>query len=157
MKPYIITIIFLLMCFTLCSAQTTDKTKYNALSFELGKTGFIYNLNYDHKFLDKDFGFRFGVGSNLAKYLNAFTLGGGGYHLIGKTSNFLEVGADLNYLSVDEVSDDQRGFVLIYPDYSIQTYYVSINIGYRRYGKSNLFRIGLLQDLLNRISYLVAI
>jgi hypothetical protein len=69
-------------------------------------------------------------------------LGGGGYHLIGKTSNFLEVGADLNYLSVDEVSDDQRGFVLIYPDYSIQTYYVSINIGYRRYGKSNLFRIG---------------
>lgn len=141
MKP-LITVFSLLLCTTLCSAQTTDRPKYNALSFELGKTGLIYNLNYDHKFQCNNFGFRFGAGSNLAKYLFAFILGGGGYYLAGKRSSFLELGADLNYLVVIEESDDQRSFAFVYPNYSIKTYYAGLNLGYRKYGKSSLFRIG---------------
>jgi hypothetical protein len=142
MKPYSI-IIILLFCSVLCNAQTPNKIKNNALSLEVGKTGLIYNLTYDHKLRNKNFGFRVIAGSNLAKYLQAYMVGAGSYYLIGKQSSFLELGADLNYLSIDEVSDDQRGFTIIYPNYSINTYYVSANFGFRIYGKSSLFRAGL--------------
>ena len=140
---YLIIITIVVFCTVDSEAQDTHKTKHNALSLELGKTGLIYNLNYDHKFIDKKFGFRFDLGSNLARYLNAFTIGGGGYYLIGNTSKFFEAGADISFLSVDKVSDDQKGIVFLYPDYSTKTYYASLNVGYRRYGKKNLFRIGL--------------
>jgi hypothetical protein len=143
MKQKTIAIVYFLFTFIICRAQTISNSRNNALSFELGKSGLIYNLNFDHRFQDKDFGFRFGVGSNFAKYLQAFTTGAGGYYLVGHEINFLELGIDLNYLSVDEVSDDQKGFSLIYPNYSIKTFYASANFGYRRYGKSTLFRIGV--------------
>ena len=144
-----LTIIFaLFVCLTHCNAQTTDKPKLNAITFELGKTGLIYNLNFDHKLANKNFGFRFGVGSNLAKYLNAVTVGGGGYYLAGRQNRFLELGVDIQYLIVDEVSDDQRGFSFIYPDYSIKTFYSSLNVGYRSYGKRTLFRVGVSPGLI---------
>ena len=72
-----------------------QKASLKALSFELGKTGIIFNLNYDQKF--SKFGFRIGAGSNFNKYLKAITFGGGVY-LMGKEKNFFEVGAELNYL-----------------------------------------------------------
>ncbi|RYZ23547.1 MAG: hypothetical protein EOO10_20980 [Chitinophagaceae bacterium] len=140
MKSLLTPICAILISVTLCSAQTTSKT--NAVSFELGKTGLIYNLTFDHKVATKNFGFRLGVGSNLAQYLNATVVGGGGYYLVGNTNRFLELGADLQYLIVDEVSDDQKGFSFVYPDYSIKTFYPSLNLGYRAYGKQTLFRIG---------------
>jgi hypothetical protein len=143
MKHLLTAILVFFLYSAFCSAQITDKKKYNALSLELGKTGLIYNLNYDRKFNNEKLGFRFAVGSNLAKYLSAFTIGSGGYYLIGKTSKFLEVGADICYLSVDKVSDDQKGFAFVYPNYSTMTYYASLNLGYRRYGQKSLFRIGL--------------
>jgi hypothetical protein len=142
MKHYITTILSLLFCLTVCNAQTAAK-KNNALSIELGKTGLIYNLNYDHRFHNKSYGARISIGSNFAKYLSAFSTGGGGYYLIGNTNNNFEVGIDINYLIVDEVSDDQRGFALLYPDYSVKTFYTSMNFGYRKYGHKNLFRIGI--------------
>lgn len=124
--------------------QCTDdqKPKLNAISFELGKTGLIYNLAFDHKAETKNVGFRLEAGSNFAKYLNAFSAGGGGYYLVGHTKSFLELGLDLHYLVVDEVSDDQRGFALVYPDYSIKVFCPSLNVGYQAYGKETLFRIG---------------
>ena len=143
MKHTTIAIFYFLFTFAICKAQTVSNSRNNSLSLELGKTGLIYNLNFDHRFQDKDFGFRFGIGSNFAKYLQAFTTGAGGYYLVGHEINFLELGIDLSYLSVDEVSDDQKGFSLIYPNYSIKTFYASANVGYRRYGKSTLFRIGV--------------
>lgn len=144
MKHTLTTIFAIFICVTLCNAQTTEKPKLNAFSFELGKTGLIYNLNFDHRFAAKNFGFRFGVGSNLAKYLNAITLGSGGYYLIGSRNRFLELGVDIQYLVVEEISDDQRGIadIFVYPNYSIKTLYPSLNIGYRRYGKNGLFRVG---------------
>jgi hypothetical protein len=148
MKPYLAAISVILACVTLCSAQTNDKPRLNALSVELGKTGLIYNLNYDHKLTSKNFGFRLGAGSNLAKYLNAVSVGGGGFYLIGKTNHFLELGMDLQYLIVGEVSDDQKGFAFVYPDYSIKTLYLSVNLGYRSYGKRTLFRIGFSPGLI---------
>ena len=57
-----------------------------ALSFEIGKTGLIFNINYDQKF--SKFGFRVGTGSNLDKYLKAFTFGGGVFYLFGKEKIF---------------------------------------------------------------------
>jgi hypothetical protein len=128
---------------TICNAQTTGKTSNNALSFELGKTGLVFNLSFDHKFPDKNLGYRFIIGSNFSKYLNAFSTGGGGYYLFGQTKSHFEIGIDLSYLNIYEVSDDQKGFVLLYPDYSIKTYYVSMNFGYRKYGDKGLLRIGI--------------
>jgi hypothetical protein len=142
MRYCLTTIISFIVCITVCNAQKAGKPKLNAVSFELGKTGLIYNLSYDHKLRTKNYGFRFGVGSNLGSYLSAITVGGGGYGLIGKSGHFLELGADLHYIIVDEISDDQKGFAFIYPDYSVKTLYPSLNIGYRNYGKSHLFRIG---------------
>jgi len=134
--------------FAICNAQTVTDKKNNALSLELGKSGLIYNLNFDHKFPTKNFGLRVGFGSNFSKYLQAFTTGAGGYYLIGHETNFLELGIDLNYLSIDEVSDDQKGVPLIYPNYPVKTFYASANIGYRRYGRKTLFRIGLSPGLI---------
>jgi len=147
MKSLLTAVCAILINATLCSAQTTSKT--NAISFELGKTGLIYNLTFDHKAATKNFGFRFGIGSNLATYLKAITVGGGGYYLVGKTNRFLELGLDLQYLIVDEVSDDQRGFSFVYPGYSIKTFYPSLNLGYRAYGKRTLFRIGFSPGLID--------
>ena len=142
MKHTITYIALLFFYLTDCNAQTIDKPKNNALSFELGKTGLIYTLSFDHKFSNKRFGIRLDAGSNFAKYLHAFSTGMGGYILFGKKSSFLELGIDLNYLVVDEVSNDQKGFSLVYPDYSVKTYYASMNIGYRKYWKNSLFRLG---------------
>lgn len=128
--------------FSIGNAQIKSHSKNNALSLELGKSRLIYNLNFDHKFQDKSFGFRVGLGSNFSKYLQAFTTGAGGYYLIGHETNFFELGVDLNYLSIDELSDDQKGVPLIYPNYPIKTFYASANIGYRRCGRKTLFRIG---------------
>ena len=145
MKTYFASIGAMLICVTLCNAQSSDKLKINAVSFELGKTGLIYILNFDHRLASKKFGFRVGAGSNLGKYLNVKSVGGGGYHLIGRTENFFELGLDIQYLVVDEVSDDQKSFasIFVYPDYSVKTRYPSLNLGYRRYGKMGLFRVGL--------------
>lgn len=149
MKPVFVTGLFLFICFSFCSAQQSFESRRNAISFELGKTGLIYHLNFDHKPVGKKHGFRLVAGSNFAKYLNAFVAGAGGYYLVGQSTHFLELGLDLQYLVVDEVSDDQKGFVLIYPDYSIKTFYPSLNAGYRYYGKKTLFRIGLSPGLID--------
>jgi hypothetical protein len=143
MKRKVIAIFYFFFAFIICKAQTISDPGNNSLSFELGKSGLIYNLNFDHKFRNSDFGFRIGAGSNFAKYLQALTGGVGGYYLQGHKSSFLELGIDLAYLSVDEVSDDQKGFSLIYPDYSVKAFYATANVGYRRYGKHTLFRIGV--------------
>ena len=83
MKHKTIAIFYLLFTATICKAQTASNSRNNAVSFELGKTGLIYNLTFDHRFQDKDFGVRFVVGSNFAKYLQAFTTGAGAYYLLG--------------------------------------------------------------------------
>ncbi len=135
---------------TFCNAQTSEKPKINAISFELGKTGLIYNLTFDHKLASKNIGFRFGAGSNLGQYLNVISVGGGGYYLVGSITKFLELGLDIQYLIVDEVSDDQRGIasIFVYPNYSIKTIYPSLNLGYRCYGKKSLFRVGFSPGLI---------
>jgi len=132
-----------------CRAQTTERLKLNAVSFELGKTGLIYNLTFDHKTKTRSLGFRLGAGTNLARYLNLISVGGGGYYLFGKANHFLELGVDLQYLVVDEVSDDQKGFTFVYPDYSIKTLFPSLNLGYRAYRKRTLFRIGFSPGLID--------
>ena len=137
------------VCLNFCIAQATEKPRVNSLTLELGKTGLIYNLTYDHRFGISDIGFRVGAGSNFSKYLNAISFGGGGYYLAGKEKHFLELGVDIQYLIVDEVSDDQKDFTFVYPDYSTKSIYPSLNIGYRNYGKKTLFRIGFSPGLID--------
>ncbi len=104
--PYLFSLLFISFV-NISYAQ--GKSKLQAISFEIGKAGLIYNLNYDHKFSDKNFGLRIGVGSNADQYLLLFSFGGGAYYLFGKTHKFFELGSELNYLSIDEISDDQKG------------------------------------------------
>jgi hypothetical protein len=139
-----------ILCVTECTGQTSEKPNLNAVSLELGKTGLIYNLNYDHKLASKNFGFRIGPGSNLGQYLNVISVGAGGYYLAGSKNKFFELGLDLQYLIADEVSDDQEGIasIFIYPNYSIKTVYPSLNLGYRRYRKNTLFRVGFSPGLI---------
>lgn len=143
MKQTIALVFTIFICFEICHAQPNQKTKANAFSLELGKIGLVYNINFDHKLKETKFGYRFGIGSNFSKNLNAITIGSGCYYHIGSRNRFLELGADLQYLVIDEVSNDQKGFTFIYPDYSVKTLYPSINLGYRLYGERTLFRIGL--------------
>ncbi len=143
MKHAITSSFVLVFGLTVCNGQTTDERKNNALSLEVGRTGLIYNVTFDRRFKVDDFGVRVDIGSNLSKYLSLFTTGIGGYYLVGKRNSHLELGVDLNYLIVDEVSDDQKGLNLVYPDYSVKTVYPSLNVGYRSYGKRTLFRIGV--------------
>jgi hypothetical protein len=139
-------IIFTIICAGLCSSAVCQQvTSAKAISFELGKIGFIYNLNYDQKF--SQFGFRLGAGYNFGKYLQAATIGGGMYYLAGKRRKFFEIGPELHYLSVDEISDDQRGISLIYPNYPTKTFLASMNLGYRSYSKKILFRTGISPSL----------
>lgn len=139
MKKRIITIA---TCFAAVLSHAQEKTNRdaNALSLELGKTGLIWNLNYDHKFKASNIGIRASAGSNFSRSLSAWTVGGGGYCIVARA---LELGVDFHYLVVDEVSDDQKGFTLIYPDYPTKILYASLNIGYRKYGRKTLFRVGL--------------
>lgn len=139
-KFFFVTICALLLNSAVCKAQITSEV--NALSLELGKNGLIYNLVFDHKSPKKNFGYRLGIGSNLARYLQAFSIGGGGYYLVGRKNRFLELGVDLQYMVIDEVSDDQIGLAFVYPNYTVKSVYPSLNIGYRAYRKKSLFRIG---------------
>lgn len=143
MKSLVFASFYFLFAITICQAQKDPISKNNALSFELGKSGLVYNLNFDHKFHDKKIGFRVDIGSFFSKYLNSITTGGGFYYLFGQKINFFETGIDLNYLGVTKRSDDQLGVPLFYPNYPVKTYYASVNFGYRKYGQKTLFRIGI--------------
>ena len=123
------------------NAQTNLSKHNDAISFEVGKTGLLYNLSYDYKINHR--GLRVNIGSNFSNKLSVFTTGVGAYYLSGKKNSFLEIGIDLNYLSVEEISDDQKGISLFYPDYTIQSYYTSANIGFRKYSNNLMFRIGI--------------
>lgn len=142
MKTFLITIVLVILAASICNAQYTNSPSINALTFELGKNGVIFNLHYDHKIAKKNMGFRLGAGSNFAKYLKATTVGGGGYYLSGKGKHFFEIGLDIQYLIINEISDDQKGFSFVYPEYSLKTFYPSVNLGYRGYGQTMVGRIG---------------
>jgi len=124
-------------------AQENNIIRRNAFSFEIGKTGLLYNISFDHQLKNTKAGYRFFAGSNFAKYLNGFSTGMGAFYLAGKKKSFLELGIDACFLKVEEISGDQRGFSFIFPDYSIKTFYTSFNTGLRLYGKKSLFRIGI--------------
>ena len=147
---YFATIFAILLAVTLCSAQTNERHNLKAVSLQLGKTGLIYNLNFDYRLATMKFGFQVGAGSNLGKYLNVVSFGGGGYHLVGRKNKFFELGLDVQYLIINEESNDQKGLasIFVYPNYSIRTLYPSLNVGYRRYGKGTLFRAGLSPGLI---------
>ena len=160
MKTYLTVFSIALLCITinLSKAQSTNGPEQqstngpnrNALSFELGKTGLIYNLNFDHRLVNKNFGFRIVMGSNLGQHLTFNVLGGGVYYLKGNTHHFFEAGIDLQKISVMQVNGDQQGThaVLVYPDYPVATLSPSCNLGYRMYGKRTLLRVGLAPSLI---------
>ncbi len=84
MKRYVALTTIVVLITIHCNSQKIDVAHHNALSIEIGKTGMIFDLTYDHKFKTNSFGFRVIGGSNLGRYLTLKTFGGGGYSLIGK-------------------------------------------------------------------------
>ena len=70
------------------------------------------------------------------------TAGAGAYILKGKKTHFLELGADLAYLGVDEISDDQRSGAVT-PDYPVQSIYGTLNLGYRAMLSKCIFKAGI--------------
>lgn len=123
-------------------AQESAQTKKNSLGLELGKNGIVFNLVFDHHFLQKNFGYRMIAGSNFDAYLNQKSAGAGLYYLLRRKKQALELGFDLNYVNISERSDDVRSFGFIYPDYEYNSLYPSLNLGYRYSGKKGLFRMG---------------
>jgi hypothetical protein len=124
-------------------AQGEIVQKNNILSFELGKNGLIYNLSFDRKLKHKPVGFRIFAGSNFGRSYLASTAGAGIYFLAGSKNNKFEMGTDFSYLYIDETSDDQKGFTILFPQESIKTYYLALNLGLRHSSKNTVFRIGL--------------
>lgn len=122
-------------------AQSDSLGKNNTVSLEVGKSGLILNMSYDKR-INKNWGYRFIVGSNFSNSIRVISFGGGGFYLTGKNRHWFELGMDLQYIIANEISDDQRGFSFVYPDYTVHTFYPSLNIGYRNYGKKLMFRIG---------------
>ncbi len=146
MKRKILVLFLLFFVFGFGKAQTVDKIRNNALSFELGKTGLIYNISFDHRYLRNkkgQMGLRILAGSNFGKYFNAFTVGGGIYFLFGRNKDFFEMDLAATYLKYERISNDQRGVILVYPNHSFSENYMPLSLGYRKELRKKLFRIGI--------------
>jgi len=115
----------------------------NAVSFEIGKNGLVFNLSLDHKVQNNNFGFKANIGSNLNVNTISIIPGGGVYYLFGKDRKFLELGLDMYYYYVDSPQDDVVGLPLFFPNSDSNTLYPSLNIGYRKYKRKGIFRCGL--------------
>src|SRR5688572_2533382 len=140
MKKQLGTLIILLFGFLISNAQ--EKTRPNSLSIEIGKTGLLPSLIFDHQFPIR-FGIRAGGGYNSFYEFKVKTAGGGLYYLFGNKKRHLETGIDFYYLNTyDSNNDDQVVMPLFYPNYSAEGLYTSINLGYRSCGTSTMFRIG---------------
>lgn len=136
-------IVFLFIFSSQYGITQINKPAVHALYIELGKNGIVANIYYDHKLSGTNFGFRVGLGSNFAKYLSETTGSIGGYYLVGGKTHYLETGVDAGYLSIHEISDDQRGFTFIVPYENTNSFYATFNAGYRVVGKHMIFRLGV--------------
>jgi len=115
----------------------------NIIALEIGKTGLIYNLVFDNRLKGSLYGFKLGLGSNFGKYIRAFAVQLGMYRLFGNKNRFFEAGIDIHYLDSEEDSNDQFSVSsFVYPNKTTNTYFVSINTGYRVYFRKSIFRIG---------------
>lgn len=142
MKLYPLTL-FLLIQLHLQSQSRPPVPGRNAVSFELGKNGLVFNLSLDHKFQNTKFGLKSNIGSNLGVNTISIITGAGGYYLFGKDRKFLELGLDIYYYMVDNPQDDVVGLPLFFPNSNSNTVYPSLNIGYRKYKTRSIFRCGL--------------
>src|SRR5688572_17083518 len=138
MKKHPIPLVILLFGFLISNAQ--EKTRANSLSIEIGKTGLLPSLTYDHQFPIR-LGIRAGGGFNSFYRFKVKTAGGGLYYLFGNKKGHLETGIDFYYLYTHDSWDDVVVSPLFYPDYSAEGLYTSMNIGYRSSGKV-ITRIG---------------
>jgi hypothetical protein len=136
----------------MCSyAQRKTNDELKTVSAELGKVGLLFNLSFDYKWKNSPFGARVFLGSNFARYLSAATAGAGGYVVFGNKWHMFETGVEIAYLNISEVSDDQFGFAIIFPSYSIKGISTSLNLGYRNRYKNNIFRIGFSPTILKDV------
>jgi hypothetical protein len=149
MKNIICIVIFLLSLSTINYGQQKSNPKNNTISLEIGRVGLIYNTMFSHIISNKNYGYKFTVGSNFAKYQKVVQAGAGAYYLKGSKNNFIELGVDLNYLNYYEVSNDQRGINLLLLKKYTKTLYSNVNLGYQYSNNSNLFRVGISPGVMN--------
>ena len=114
----------------------------NVLSLELGKSGVVWNLSYDHQ-IPSHFGVRAVGGSNFNQRFEVKNAGGGLYYLAGRKNRQFEAGIDMYYLYAYDPTDDVTDATYNYFDETTDGLYSGINLGYRCYGKKTMFRIGI--------------
>lgn len=130
------------LIFLLLTGKIINGQERQSLYTELGKNGTMIHAGYDRQFSGKRTGIRAGAGTNFDRYLKAYAFTAGIYTLAGKRLHFFEAGLDIQYIDIDKISDDQRGFGFIYPDYTVAALYPSLNAGYRFTSRKFLFRTG---------------
>jgi len=130
------------LIFLLLTEKVINGQERQSLYTELGKNGIMIHAGYDRQFSGKRTGIRVGAGTNFDRYLKAYAITAGIYTLAGKRLHFFEAGMDIQYIDIDKISDDQRGFGFIYPDYTVAAIYPSLNAGYRFMSRKFLFRTG---------------
>ena len=142
MKSFIFIFLFFFNINSVLAQNRIESPKFNIISFQIGKQGILFNINYDHKFQNKNWGYKVETGTSFTKDFRVNTFAFGNYILKGQNTNFLELGLDINYLysyiSQDDVSGS--GLTFFYDDYN--TLYPNLNIGYRKYYKRGMFRLG---------------
>jgi hypothetical protein len=138
-----------LVSFLLIATGTAGQAS-EAIYTEIGKNGIILHAGYDRQFTNNHMGIRVGAGTNFDRHLRAYVFTAGLYKLAGRKYHFFEAGLDLQYINIQENSDDQRGFGFIYPDYTVSACYPSVNLGYRFTGKTFLFRTGFSPGFIKR-------
>jgi len=140
MKKFI-PLIFLIASFTALNGQRNEPFSTNSISVEVGKTGLIYSIVFD-RMIKNNLGLRVTAGTSFSSYLRAFSTFVGPYYLVGSNTKYLELGVDIGYLSINENITRRGNRAFIFPDFSIKTYYLNANVGYRKYGKKTMFRFG---------------
>ncbi len=134
--------LFIIRC-PVFSQNKNESPKFNVVSFQIGKQGILFNVNYDHKFQNKNWGYKLETSANLFKgfQLNTFSIGS--YILKGNSIKNLELGFDINYLYTWTSQDDVKGAnVTFFPEENFNTLYPNLNIGYRKYYQKGMFRVG---------------
>ncbi|MBX9782487.1 MAG: hypothetical protein K2X48_04250 [Chitinophagaceae bacterium] len=147
----IILIIVFWGCISVTFAQSSKNADHHALGLEAGKLGLVFHIIYDYRFKKLNWGLRANAGKNFEKYLEVYQAGAGAYYLLGKKNDHLETGLDLNYFYADEISDDQRSGLTIFPVRNANTLFTSGNLGYRHYGARTVFRIGVSKGYIHSV------
>lgn len=147
---FLIPLLLLISNLTYSQKDTVQKNMKTLIG-EFGKNGLIFNLLYDHYFYKKHFGFHGGAGTTIFNHkFELRTVTAGFYFLIGRKNEFYDLGMELQYHYADLLADDVKGFIFVDPSVSYEGVFPFLTVGYRRYSKKGVLRLGLSEGLIKK-------